>query len=65
MTQLNAILSSNKEALQNLHDERRKQMKVNAAPNVCNNYYEFSIHSCFKALIAYYMYIKILFVSFL
>lgn len=28
MTQLNAILSSNKEALQNLHDERRKQMKV-------------------------------------
>lgn len=33
MTQLNAILSSNKEALQNLHDERRKQMKVNAAPN--------------------------------
>lgn len=34
MTQLNAILSSNKEALQNLHDERRKQMKVNAVPNV-------------------------------
>lgn len=29
MTQLNAILSSNKEALQNLHDERRKQMKWN------------------------------------
>lgn len=65
MTQLNAILSSNKEALQNLHDERRKQMKVNTAPNVCNNYYEFSIHSCLNALIAYYMYIKILFVSFL
>lgn len=65
MTQLNAILSSNKEALQNLHDERRKQMKVNTAPNVCNNYYEFSIHSRLNALIAYYMYIKILFVSFL
>ncbi|XP_061178031.1 dynein axonemal intermediate chain 7 homolog isoform X2 [Saccostrea echinata] len=29
MTQLNAILQSNREALQNLHNERRKQMKWN------------------------------------